>query len=147
MSFASSSNKINSEFKISWSFVIKANAKCEAVTWFSKPVKTAFAHLDFPLMISQCFISAMLTTLRVLNSLPFINDSLASFSLLQLTKIMFVMFVNAELKNKLSITNQYLYRLYLDEKVFTLLSFMLILQGLTYHISRNFEARQFLFDQ
>ena len=134
MSFASSSNKINSEFKISWSFVIKANAKCEAVTRFSKPVKTAFAHLDFPLMISQCFISAMLTTLRVLNSLPFINDSLASFSPLQLTKIMFVMFVNAELKNKLSITNQYLYRLYLDEKVFTLLSFMLILQGLTYHI-------------
>ena len=93
--------------------------KCEATTGFSESVKTMFAPLDFPLMISQCFISTMLTTPRVLIGLPFINDSLASFSPLQLTKITFVLFVNAEPNTKLSITNQYLYRLYLDKKVFT----------------------------
>ena len=127
MSFALWSNKINSKFKILCRFVVvKANAKCEAATGFSESVKTAFAHLDAPLMISQCFISAMLTTPRVLYSLPFIDDSLASFSPLQLTKITFALFINAELNNKLSITNRYLYRLYLDKKVFTWLSFILI---------------------
>ena len=125
MSFASLSNKINSKFKI----LCRWNAKCEAATGFSESVKTVFALLYFPLMISQCFISAMLTTPRVLNSLPFINDSLASFSRLQLTKITFVVFVNADLNNKLSVTNQYLYRLYLYKKVFTLLSFMLTSTG------------------
>ena len=149
MNFSSSSNKINSKFIISCSFVaVKANAKCEAATGFSESVKTAFTHLDFPLMISQCFFSAMLTTTRALNILLFISDSLVSFCPLQLNKITFVLFVNDELNNKLSITNQYLYRLYLDKKVFTSLSFMLISTGgLTYHIYQNFEAHQFLFHQ
>ena len=42
----------------------------------------------------------MLIKPRVLNSLPFISESLASLSPLQLTNITFVSFVSAELNNK-----------------------------------------------
>ena len=96
--------------------VVNANAKCEAAVESSESVKTAFVRLDFPLTLSQCSISARLITPRALNSLPFISDSLASFNLLRLTKIMFVSFVSAELSNKLSMTNRYLYRLNLAKK-------------------------------
>ena len=109
MSLASLSNKINSKFKMSCRFVVNANAKCEAAVGFSESVKTAFVYLDFPLILSQCSISAMLITPRVLNSLPFISESLASLSLLQLTNITFLSFVSAELNNKLSLMNRFLY--------------------------------------
>ena len=77
--------------------VVNANAKCEAAVESSKSVKTAFDHLDFHLILSQSSISAMLSTPRVLNSLPFSSESLASLSPLQLTNITFVSFVSAEL--------------------------------------------------
>ena len=109
MSFVSSSSKENSKFKISCKFVVvNANAKCEAAVRSSESVNTEFFHLDFPLTLSQCSVSARLITARVLNSLPFISDSLASFSPLQLTKITFVLFVSAELNNKLSLKSRYL---------------------------------------
>ena len=148
MRFASSSYKINSKFKISGMFaVVKANSKCEAATGFTEYVKTAFAHLDFPLIIFQCSISTMITMPKVLNSLPFISDSLASFNPLKLTKITLVLFVNAELNNKLSIANPYLYRLYLSKKLFTSLPFILISAGFNLSYLSKFEACQLLFDQ
>ena len=114
------SNKINSKFKTSFRFVVvNANAKCEATLGSSESVKIAFVHLDFPLILSQCSISAMLIIPRVLISLPFISESLASLSPLKLTNITFVSFVSDELNNKLSMTNRYLYRLNLAKKLFT----------------------------
>ena len=47
---------------------VNANAKCQAAVGSSEFVKTAFVHLDFPLTLSQCSISAMFITPRVLNS-------------------------------------------------------------------------------
>ena len=107
--FSSSSN-INSKFKRSFRFVVvKANAKCVATIGFSESVKTAFVHLDFPFILSQNSISVRFITPIVLNSLPFIRDSLTSLSPLQLTNITFVSFISAEMNSKLSIMNRYLY--------------------------------------
>ena len=72
----------------------------------------------------------MLIKPRVLNSLPFISESLASLSPLQLTNITFVSFVSAELNNKLSITNRYSYRLNLAKKLFTSLTLTFMSTGL-----------------
>ena len=130
MSFASSSSKGTSKFKISCKFVVvNANAKCEAAVGSSESVNKAFVHLDFLLTLSQCSISTRLITPRVLNYLPFISNSLASFSPLQLTKITFVSFVGAEQNNRLYITIRYLYCLNLAKKLFTSLSLMLMSTG------------------
>ena len=116
MGLASSSNRINSKFKRSFKFVVvNANAKCVAAIGFSESVNTAFAYLDFPLILSQNSISGRFIKPRVLNSLQFIRDSSASLSPLQLTNITFVSFVSAELDSKLSIMNQYFYLWYLDK--------------------------------
>ena len=148
MSLASLSNKINSKFKMSCRFVVvNANAKCEAAVRSSESVKTAFVHLDFPLILSQCSISAMLISPRVLNSLPFISESLALLSPLQLTNITFVSFVSAEMNNKLSVTNQYLYRLNLAKNYLLRCVLYLCPRGLIYHICRNFGVRYFLLGQ
>ena len=145
MRLSSSSNKTNSKFRMSCRFVVvNASAKCEAPVVSSESVKTAFVHLDFPLILCQCSISAMLITPRVLNSLRIISESLASLSLLQLTKITFVLFVSAELNNKLSITNRYLYRLNLAKNYLLRCLLYLCLRGLIYHICQNFGIRQFL---
>ena len=114
------SDKINSKFRTSFRFVVvNANAKCEATIGSSESVKTALVHLGFPLILSQCSISAMLIIPRVLISLPFISESLASLSPLKLTNITFVLFVSVELNKKLSMTNRYLYGLNLAKKLFT----------------------------
>ena len=68
--------------------VVNANAKCEAAVESSESVKTAFDHLDFHLILSQSSISAMLSTPRVLNSLPFSSESLASLSPLRLYRLL-----------------------------------------------------------
>ena len=74
MSLDPSSNKINSKFKTSCRFaVVNANAKFETAVASSESVKTAFVHLDFPLILSQCSISAMLITPIVLNRLLFMS--------------------------------------------------------------------------
>ena len=113
---ASSSNRINSKFKRSFKFVVvNANAKCIATVGFSESVNTAFVHLDFTLVLSQNSISVRFITPRISNSLPFIRDSEASLSPLELTNIAFVSFVSAELNSKLSIMDRYLYLWYLDK--------------------------------
>ena len=133
MSLASSSNKINSKIEMSCRFVVvNTNAKCEAAVGSSESVMTVFAHLDFSLTLSQCSISVRLITLRVLNSLLFISDPLASFNPLQSTKITFVSFVSAEVNNKLSMTNRCLYRLNQAKKLFTWLSLMLMSTGFNF---------------
>ena len=148
MSLASSSSKINSKFKMSCRpVVVNANAKCEAAVGSSESVKTAFVHLDFPLILSQCYMPAMLITPRILYSLPFISESLASLNSLQLTDITFVSFVSTDLNNKLSVTNQYLYCLNLAKKLFTSLSLIFMSKGLIYHICQNFGVSQFLLGQ
>ena len=74
----------------------------------SESVKVAFTHLDFPLTFSQCSISFKFMTPNDLNNFLFIRAFLASFRPLQLTKIMFVSFVNNELNNKLFNIKRYL---------------------------------------
>ena len=79
MGLASSSNRINSKFKRSFKFTV-VNAKCVDTVRISESVNTAFVHLDFldfPLILSQNSILVRFITPRVLNSLPFIGDSLA----------------------------------------------------------------------
>ena len=90
---------------------------------------------------------AMLITPRILYSLPFISESLASLNSLQLTNITFVSFVSTDLNNKLSVTNQYLYCLNLAKKLFTSLSLIFMSKGLIYHICQNFGVSQFLLGQ
>ena len=99
--------------------VVNRNVKCEAAVVSSESVMTVFVHLDFPLTLSQCSISVRLITLRVLNSLLFISDPLASFNPLQFTKITLVSFVSAEVNNELSMANRCLYCLNLAKKLFT----------------------------
>ena len=95
--------------------VVNANAKYIATVGFSESVNTAFVHLDFTLILSQNSISVRFITPRISNSLPFIRDSEASLSPLQLANIAFVSFVSAELNSKLSIMDRYLHLWYLDK--------------------------------
>ena len=68
-----------------------------------------FIHLDSPFIFAQSLISLMLITPRLLYSFPFIKESLASLSPLQIKKITFVSCTTDEIINKLSIIKQYLY--------------------------------------
>ena len=145
---ASFSNRIHSKFMRSFKFVVvNANAKCVATVGFLESVNKAFAHLDFPLILSQNSISVRFITPRVLNSLPFIRDSLASLSQLQLTNITFASFVSAELNSKLSIMNRHLYLWYLDKQMVIPLSLTLISTGFNLLYLSKFCSPPILQDQ
>ena len=67
-----------------------------------------FIHLDSPFSFVQSFSSLKLITPILLYRSPFIKESLASLSPLQITKITFVSCTTDELINRLSTIKQYL---------------------------------------
>ena len=69
--------------------VSNTNAKCFASVESSE-LLNMFIHLDSPFSFVQSFISLILITPIVLYSFPFIKESLASLSQLQIKKITFV---------------------------------------------------------
>ena len=67
-----------------------------------------FIHLDSPFSFVQSFNSLKLITPILLYRFPFIKESLASLSPLQIKKITFVSCTTDELINRLSTIKQYL---------------------------------------
>ena len=105
--------------------------KCEVrgCSWIFGIYKDDVCTFRFSLNFIPMLNFGEVNNTKGLSSLPFTSDSLASFSPLQLTKIAFVLFVSADLNNKLSIANRYLYRLHLAKKLFALLSLIAMSTG------------------
>ena len=75
-----------------------------------KNISQVLDFQDSPFIFVQYLILLMLIMPRLLYSFPFIKESLALLSPLQIKKITFVSFTTDELINKLSIIKRYLYR-------------------------------------
>ena len=76
-----------------------ADGKCFASVGFSELLNIVFVHLDSPFIFIESLISLMLITPRHLYMFPFIKESVASLSSLQIKKIVFVSSIINELMN------------------------------------------------
>ena len=122
--------------------VSNANARGFASAGFSELLNMMFIHLDSPFILVQSLISLMLIAGRLLYCFPFIKESLASLSPLQIKRITFVFCTADKLINKPSIIKQYLYRWvpYFNNLPCISLSRILISIGFNFSYSYNFES-------
>ena len=89
--------------------VSNADAKCFASVGFLESLNIMFIYLESPFIFVQPLISLMLITPRHLFSFPFIKESLAVLSPLQIKKITFVSCITDELIKILSTIKRHLY--------------------------------------